>query len=110
MAELPKYFKNLHLAVSTITGTPRIVSIDFSKTDRSDKFIDIPKEEFESCILNHYDHLPENSRHLMIMKNWTGFLGFNTTSKENLIKCLEEAIEEVKALEDKDETHQEGEQ
>lgn len=99
MAELPKYFKNLHLAVSTITGTPRIVSIDFSKTNATDKYIDVPKEEFENCLINHYKLMPENTRHLMVTENWTTVCGINATSKENLIKCLEAILEEVKGLE-----------
>ena len=103
MAELPKYFKNLHLCTSVITGVPRIVNIDFSKSTTSEKYIDVPKEEFESCLLNHYDHLPENTRHLMILDNWTAFVGVNAKSKEDLIKCLEGVIEEVKQLKEDEE-------
>ena len=43
--------------------------------------------------------MPENTRHLMVTENWTTVCGINATSKENLIKCLEAILEEVKGLE-----------
>ena len=51
---LPKYFENLKLAVSAITGQPRIVKINPKNPDRSDKYIDIPHDEFKNIMLNYF--------------------------------------------------------
>lgn len=95
---LPKYFKNLHLMISAITGTPRIVNIDLDKTNLSDKYKDIPKEEWESALVQYFNTFQEGMRQLYVIDNWSFFLGGNATSKEQLIDILEKAIEEVKAL------------
>lgn len=95
---LPKYFKNLHLMISVITGTPRIVSIDPEKTQLSDKYIDIPKEEWEGSLIHYFDSFQEGKRQLLVIDNWSFFLGGNATSREHLIRMLEDAIEEVKTL------------
>lgn len=97
---LPKYFKNLHLTTSAITGTPRIVNIDFSKTNLSDKYIDVPKEEFEGTLIGYFQSFPENSRQLIVTDKWTTVAGINASSKADLIKILEGIIEEVKGLEE----------
>lgn len=96
---LPKYFDNLHLTVSSITGVPRIVNIDFEKTNFSDKYKDIPKDEFESTLIQYFDHFQKGSRQLIVNDNWTTVIGINADSKEQLIKILENVIEEVKGLE-----------
>lgn len=101
---LPKYFKNLHLMISVITGTPRIVSIDTEnsqlsdKIQLSDKYIDIPKEEWEGSLIHYFDSFQEGKRQLLVIDNWSFFLGGNATSREHLIRMLEDAIEEVKTL------------
>lgn len=95
---LPKYFKNLHLMISAITGTPRIVSINPEKTQLSDKYIDIPKEEWEGSLIHYFDSFQEGKRQLLVIDNWSFFLGGNATSREHLIRMLEDAIEEVKTL------------
>lgn len=95
---LPKYFKNLHLLTSAITGRPRIVNIDLEKTNKSDKYIDVPKDEWESAMLNYFGAFPENSRQLLVLDNFTTVIGANVSSKEELIKMLEGVIKEVKEL------------
>lgn len=95
---LPKYFNNLHLMVSAITGTPRIVSIDTNKTNMSDKYKDIPKEEWESALISYFNSFKEDTRQLYVLDNWSFFLGGNPKDKETLIKMLEEVIAEVKKL------------
>ena len=97
---LPKYFKNLHLMVSAITGTPRIVSIDRSKTSMSDKYKDIPKEEWECALISYFNMFQEDTRQLYVLDNWSFVLGGNPKDKETLIEMLEGAIKEVKELED----------
>lgn len=94
---LPKYFKNLHLMISAITGTPRIVSINPEKTQLSDKYIDIPKEEWEGSLINYFDSFQEGRSQLQVVNSWSFFFGGNATSREELIWMLEQAIEEVKA-------------
>lgn len=96
---LPKYFNNLHLAISCICGTPRIVNIDFSKTNCTDKYIDIPIDEWENCLLSYFAHFKENNSQMMIGgDNWEFFIGGNAQTKEDLIKILEDRIEEIKNI------------
>lgn len=96
---IPKYFKDLHLMVSSITGQPRIVKVDKSKPNFSDKYIDIPKEEFESAVLNYFAHYKESTKWLAVTEDWSFCVGGNVKDKEQLIKALEDAIKEVKGLE-----------
>lgn len=96
---IPKYFKNLHLMISAITGTPRIVNIDLNKTNLSEKYKDISKEEWESALIRYFNSFQEGTRQLYVIDNWSFFLGGNANSKEQLIKILESVIKEVKSLE-----------
>lgn len=96
---LPKYFKNLHLCISVIEGKPRIVNIDFTKTNMTDKYKDIPLDEWESALLGYFAHFDDGTSQLMIGgDNWEFFLGGNFSSKEELIKCLKGRIEDIEKL------------
>lgn len=97
---LPKYFKNLHLTISAITGTPRIVNIDLNKTNLSEKYKDIPKEEWESALIQYFNSFQDGTSQLYVIDNWSFFLGGNANSKEQLIKILEDVLKEVKSLEE----------
>ena len=94
----PKYFEKLHIAVSAITGTPRIVSIDYDKTNLSEKYKNISKDEFESAMLGYYQHFKDNERQLLVLNDWTTVIGLKATNKENLLKMLKEIIKEVEKL------------
>lgn len=99
MLELPKYFKNLHLTISCICGTPRIANIDFSKTNYTDKYKNIPIDEWESCLLGYFAHFKENQSRMMIGRdNWEFFIGGNAKTKEALIKMLQKRIEEIQKI------------
>ena len=99
MLGLPKYFKNLHVSISAITGTPRIVNIDFSKTNCSDKYKDIPIDEWESCLLGYFAHFKENQSQMMIGgDNWEFFIGGNAKTKEDLIKILQQRIKDIQKI------------
>lgn len=99
MLGLPKYFKNLHVSISAITGTPRIVNIDFSKTNCSDKYKNIPIDEWESCLLGYFAHFKENQSQMMIGgDNWEFYIGGNAKTKEDLIKILQQRIEEIQKI------------
>jgi hypothetical protein len=52
---LPKYFENLHIAVSRITGEPRIVSDSNAKTNFCEKYKNIDENEWVSALLNWFD-------------------------------------------------------
>ncbi len=95
---IPKYFKNLHLMISTITGTPRIVNIDTNKTNFSEKYKDIPKEEWESAIIQYFNHFKNGTRQLYVIEDWSFFIGGKAKNKEQLIKILENILKEVKTL------------
>lgn len=56
LATLPKYFKDLHLEVGAVTGSPRIANIKEGK-DFTEKYKNISKEEWESALLNWAGHL-----------------------------------------------------
>ena len=99
MLELPKYFKNLHLTISCICGTPRIANIDFSKTNCTDKYKNIPIDEWESCLLGYFAHFKENQSQMMIGgDNWEFFIGGNAKTKEDLIKILQDRIEKIQKI------------
>ena len=96
---LPKYFDNLHIAISAICGKPRIVNIDFSKTNCSDKYKNIPIDEWESCLLGYFAHFKENQSQMMIGGDkWEFFIGGNAQTKEKLIAILEDRIKEIRKL------------
>ena len=99
MLELPKYFKNLHLSISAITGTPRIVNIDFNKTNCSDKYKNIPIDEWEGSLLGYFAHFKENQSQMMIGgDNWAFYIGGNAKTKEDLIKILQDRIQEIQKI------------
>ena len=95
---LPKYFYNLHVCISAICGTPRIANIDFSKTNRTDKYIDIPIDEWENCLLIYFTYFKENNSQIMISNEWGFVVGGKAQTKEDLIKILEDRIEEIKNI------------
>ena len=96
----PKYFENLHLAISGRTGTPRIVNIDYNKTNLSDKYKNIPKDEFESAMLEYYQHFKENARQLLILNDWTTVFGCKANNKKDLLKILNKTIKEIENMEE----------
>lgn len=91
----PKYFDNLHLAISAITGQPRIASIDPKKPNKSDKYKDIPEDEWISSIMGWVDLLPEHSVYLNVNKGYSFFLGGNLSTKEELINTLKGALDKL---------------
>ena len=52
---LPKYFENLHIGISSITGEPRIISCADSKTTFCEKYKNIAENEWVSAVLNWFD-------------------------------------------------------
>lgn len=52
---LPKYFENLHIAISSITGEPRIISDSNAKTNFCEKYKNIDENEWVSALLNWFD-------------------------------------------------------
>ncbi len=95
---IPKYFKNLHICISAIAGIPRIVNIDFNKTNLSGKYKDIPKDEWESALLSYFSYFIENQSQMIVGENWNFFIGGNAKNKEDLIKILQNRIQEIKEL------------
>lgn len=97
-------FEDVHLLVSEITGTPRIVQINPEKTNFSDKYRDLSREEWENALMGYTTHLPESHLHFALNKesetgkdkNWQFFLLANCKSKEEMIETLEAVIEHVK--------------
>ena len=88
----PKYFDNLHVAISAITGQSRIAYIDPKKPNQSDKYIDIPEDEWFNTIMSWIDMLPEGKVLLSVHKGYSFLLGGNLSSKEELIKALKSTL------------------
>lgn len=57
--------------ISTITGTPRIVNIDTNKTNISEKYKDIPKEEWENATIQYFSHYKDGTRQLYVIQDWS---------------------------------------
>ena len=89
---LPKYFKNLHLEVSAITGSPRIVNTKQLGTP-TDKYINIPQTEWESAILNWAGNLDKG--YTQITKDGNFVIAGKVDDDRpvpNLIKSLQNLI------------------
>lgn len=60
---LPQYFKNLTLAISSITGIPRICSVREDKGYFvTDKYKDIPRETWLNCLMLYFDKQQQNCK------------------------------------------------
>ena len=86
MGLLPKYFDNLHVGISAITGEPRI----FSSKDlrKSDKYKVIPKDEWENAVVGWFSMFKEDTTFIQVTQDWAYCIGGNMSCKENLIKHL----------------------
>lgn len=88
MFGLPKYFDNLHVGISAITGEPRIYSLKDPKKGKTDKYKNIPKEEWESAVVGWFSLFKEDTTFIQITQDWAYCIGGNMSCKENLIKHL----------------------
>ena len=87
---LPKYFNNLHLAIGSMTGSPRIVALKKGKKDIcSDTYKNISKKEWETAILNWAGHLKKGS--VQILANGNFVVAGNIKNK-NKIKGLSNTL------------------
>lgn len=88
---LPNYFKDLHLAIGTKTGSPRIVKFKYCKNKDmcSDTYKNINKEEWEAAILNWAGHLKKGF--VQILANGNFVVAGNIKDK-NKIKGLSNAL------------------
>lgn len=91
---LPKYFKNLHLEVSAICGSPRIAAVQEGKS-YTDKYINIPKEEWESALLNWAEHLEKG--YVQATKNGSFIVAgtMKNPSIKEFVKVLKNLIKEL---------------
>ena len=96
--------KDLHIAISAITGTPRIVKFRKKSSEGAmftytDKYIDIPQEEWDTALIHYFDSFKPNTRQFAVLDNdWSFFLGGHFDTAESLIQCLKECIAEVERL------------
>lgn len=98
MLGLPKYFNNLNIAVSVITGKPRIVSIKpDDKSNTTDKYKNIDERTWVNCILLWLQH---RTLGCTILDDYTVLIGGKVKDKKDLIKCLENIIDSVKSIKD----------
>ena len=98
MALLPKYFENLQLRISAITGEPRIVSINPKKPNMSDKYKVIGQQDWILTLLNYFSCLQHPMFH--ITNNWIYFVGGKAKSKEELINSLKNLIKQIEQIPD----------
>lgn len=84
---LPKYFNDLHVSVSAITGTPRIVSCKLGAKS-TDKYKDIELNEWHSAILNWFSFFKESTSFVQVLKDYTFCIGGKAKDKAQLVKAL----------------------
>lgn len=77
---LPKYFNDLHVAISAITGHPRIVNCKEGSLT-TDKYKDIPQDEWESCLLNFFDFFKDRI-YFKMLKSGGFVIGGNKAPKD----------------------------
>ena len=94
MFGLPKYFDNLHIGISAITGEPRIVSIKEGK-NCSDKYKVIPDEEWKSCIVGWFSMFKPQNSFIQITKDWGYCIGGKALNKKHLIQVLRELADSL---------------
>jgi len=92
---VPEYFKNLHLGVCAITGTPRIMSIKEGET-YTDKYIDISKEEWESALLCWARELEHG--YVQVLKDYTFCVAGKAKDKRSLIMGLRKLADELESI------------
>ena len=92
---LPEYFKDLHLEVAAITGSPRIAK---RKNDEncSDTYKNIPQNEWESAILNWAGHLPHG--YVQVLKDYTFCVAGKAKDKRGLIMGLRKVADELESI------------
>ena len=92
---IPAYFKNLHLGVAAITGKPRIMSIKPNE-DSTDKYINIPDEEWHNAILSWANHLEHG--YVQVLDDYTFCIAGKATSKRHLIQGIKKLADELEGL------------
>ena len=95
---LPNYFKDLHLEIAAITGSPRIAKrkLDENGFPFSDTYMNIPKEEWESAILNWANHLEHG--YVQVLKDFTFCIAGKAKDKRNLIMGLRSLADELEEI------------
>lgn len=94
---LPKYFKDLHLEVAAITGSPRIACTKPRQTS-TDKYKNISKEEWESAILNWAGFLENGYVQMTVDGN---FVVAGRVDVENKSQVMFAVIKSLRTLADK---------
>lgn len=84
---LPKYFNNLHLAIGTITGQPRICSLK-KDTKLTDVYKDVPEKEWENCLMLWFHYFEEGKTFLQVLNDYTFCIGGKAKDKQQLITLL----------------------
>ena len=94
---LPKYFENLHLAISAITGKPRICSVKDNNWV-TDKYKNIPDKEWESCIMNWFHYFQEGKSFVQVLSDYTFCVGGKAYNKRSLIEGLRKCADELEKI------------
>lgn len=92
---LPEYFKDLHLEVAAITGSPRIAKRK-NNENCSETYMNISKEEWESAILNWAGHLEHG--YVQVLKDYTFCVAGKAKDKRGLIMGLRKLADELETL------------
>lgn len=101
---LPKYFNDLHVLISAITGQPRIAKTKNGKLV-TDKYIDIPQKEWESAILNWASMLEHG--YVQVLEDFTFCFAGKAKNKKHLIQGMRKLADELEELINKQETDKE---
>ena len=95
MMGLPKYFDHLQLAISAITGKPRIAYIDPKKPNESSKYKNIPDEEWLNVILTWLNMFKNGNAVVQVTNNYGFLIGGKTSSREELINYLNAVVKQL---------------
>lgn len=92
---LPNYFKDLHLEIAAITGSPRIAKrkLDENGFPFSDTYMNIPKEEWESAVLNWANHLEHG--YVQVLTDYTFCIAGKAQDKRSFIMGLRKLADEL---------------
>lgn len=97
---LPKYFENLTIGISTITGQPRIISVKQDEKDKpiknTDKYKDIDGKTWHDCIMLYFQ---KQNPTFEILDDFTFLIAGKVENKEQLLKVLKGLTEHIEGLE-----------
>lgn len=89
-------FKNLHLTINSVTGVPCIISDVVDDSCSIAEYRNIPRKEWDDALIKYFKCLDNGEKISQIDDDWSFVIGGQAKNKRQLIKMLEDCIEDVK--------------